>query len=120
MHGWPETRVRALLLALFLVLGSSLAVVHGSLMAAEQAVLADAGHPAHSDCEGCDDGDDCTTDAGTCLSLCASAALCLLPAEPIAWPPTSEETVDAGRLIPGGCSNRPEPGPPKLLAPARA
>jgi hypothetical protein len=81
-------------------------------MASELAVSADAGR---SGCEGCDDGDDCTTDAGTCVSLCASAAQSVLPGDPIALPPTSRAARDAAVLILGGCSHSPEHGPPKLI-----
>lgn len=89
-------------------------------MAAELAVSTDAGHPGPNGCDGCDDGHDCATGADTCLSLCVSAAQGLLPAEPIASPPASRGTFDAAGLIPGGRSNSPEHGPPKLLAPAEA
>jgi hypothetical protein len=115
-----RTRVSALLLTLLLALGSGLAIVHGSLMAAELAVAADAGHPGPKGRDHCDDGHDCATDADTCLSLCVSAAQGLLPAEPIAAPPAARATFDTVGLIPGGCINSPEHGPPKLLAPAAA
>jgi hypothetical protein len=120
MHRCPGTRVRALLLALFLALGSSLSLVHGSLMAAEQAVSTDAGHAGPGGCDGCDDGQDCATDSGTCLSQCASAVPGVLPGEPIASPPTSRAALDAAVLILGGCSQSPEHGPPKLVTLADA
>jgi hypothetical protein len=112
-----RTQVSALLLALLLALGSGLALVHGSLMAAELAV---AGEACHAGPNGCDDGHDCATDADTCLALCVSAAQGVLPAEPIAAPPASRAAFDAVALIPGGRTNSPEHGPPKLLAPAAA
>ena len=117
MHRCPGTRVRALLLALFLALGSSLSLVHGSLMAAELAVWADAGGAGPNGCDGCDDGHDCATDAGTCFSQCASAAQGILPGEPLASPPDARAAFEAVGLIPGGRANSPEHGPPKLLAP---
>jgi hypothetical protein len=86
-------------------------------MAAERAILADAGW---SGCEGCDDGDDCTADVGTCVSLCASAVQGLLPDEAIASPPTSGTAFDTVGLILGGWSHSPEHDPPKLLVPADA
>jgi hypothetical protein len=115
-----QTRVSAFLLALLLALGSGLALVHGSLMTAELAVAGEGDHPGPNGCDRCDDSHDGATDADTCLSLCVSAAQGLLPAEPIAAPPAARATFDAVGLIPGGRTNSPEHGPPKLLAPAAA
>jgi hypothetical protein len=115
MHGWPGTRVRTLLLALLLALGTNLAFVQGNLTAAEMAVSAEAAHPGPSGCDGCSGGHDCETDAGTCLSVCGSAAQGMLPGEPAALPPTSRASFEAVGLVPGGHSNRPEHGPPKLI-----
>jgi hypothetical protein len=117
MHRCPKTQVRALLLALLFALGSGLALVHGSLMAAELAVSSDAGRAGPNGCDGGDDGHDCATDAGTCFSQCASAAQGILPGEPLASPPDARVAFDAVGLIPGGRANSPDHGPPKLLAP---
>jgi hypothetical protein len=43
--------------------GSGLPVVHGNMLAAQLALLADSGHPGPSDC----DGYDCATDADTSI-----------------------------------------------------
>jgi hypothetical protein len=118
MHRRARSRVNALLLALILTFGSGLVLVHGGLAAAEAALLADAGHHGPNGCDGCDH--DCATDTGSCLALCASAAPGLLPGEPPASPPGARAALDAVVLIPAGCSNSPEHGPPKLLASADA
>jgi hypothetical protein len=109
--------VRALLLALLLAFGSGLALVHGSLLAAELVVSADADHPGPDGCDGYRDGYACAIDTDTCLTHCTSAAQGLLPGEPIASPTASRAAFDAGGLIPAGRTNSPEHGPPKLLAP---
>jgi hypothetical protein len=120
MYRRARTRAGALLLALILTFGSGLALVHGSAVAAEAASLADAGHHGPSAYDGCDDGHDCAPDPGSCLSLCASVAQGLLPGEPLLSPPNARARFAAAGLIPAGCFNSPEHGPPKLLAPADA
>jgi hypothetical protein len=120
MYRRTRSRLGALLLALILTFGSGPALVHGSLVAVEAASLADAGHHGPNGCDGCADDHDCATDPGKCLSLCASAAQGLLAGDPLASPPGARAAFDAAGLIPAGCSNRPEHGPPKLLAPADA
>lgn len=115
MHGRFGIRVRALLLALLLALGSSLAFVQGSLSAAEMAVSAEAGHAGPGGCDDCG-GHDCEADAAACLSLCASAAQGMPPGEQIASPPISRPVFEVVGLAAGGRSNSPEHGPPKLIA----
>ena len=112
MNASPAARLRTLLLALLLALGTSLALVHGSVMQAEMALAAEAGHPGSGGCDGC--GHD--ADASTCLWLCASAAQGVLPAEPVALPAAARVSFQAGHLVLGGRSHRPDPGPPKTLA----
>jgi hypothetical protein len=118
MHRCSATRVRALLLALFLALGSGGSLVHAGLM--ELAVLADSGHPGAGDCDGCDDGHDCATEADNCLAQCASAGQGLLPAEPVASTTVGRAARDVVALMLGDRSSRPAHGPPKPLAPAEA
>jgi hypothetical protein len=120
MCGRTRTRVSALLLALILAFGSGLTLVHGSLIAAEAAFLTDVGHHGPNGCDSCADGHDCAPDPGSCLSLCASVAQGLLPGEPLLSPPNARARFAAAGLIPAGCFNSPEHGPPKLLAPADA
>ena len=114
MKGWPGHRIRVLLLPLVLALGMSLSVVQGSLMAAEMAVSAEAGHTESNDCE----GSGCSNhkaDAGMCLSVCGSAAHGMLPAEPLAPSPASQASFQGVRLLLGGRSHSPDHGPPKIL-----
>ena len=110
-----RTRVRPLLLALLLALGSGLSLVHGSLMAAEMAISADGDHAGPSGCDDCR-SQDCETDAPACLALCGSAAQGLLPGEPTAAPPIPRPMFEAVGLASGGWSHSPEHGPPKLVA----
>jgi hypothetical protein len=114
MKGWRGHRIRVLLLALVLALGMSMSFVQGGLMAAELAVSAEAGHTGSSDCDGCG-GSDHKTDAGMCLSMCASAAQGILPGEPVALPPASRASFQVARLVLDGRSNSPDHGPPKTL-----
>jgi hypothetical protein len=109
----PKHRVRALLLALLLALGTSLSLVQGGLMAAEMAVSAEAAQPCPHGCDGCDETD---LDASTCLFACASAVQGLLPGESLALPPASRARFDVGYLVFGGRSHSPDPGPPKPIA----
>ena len=113
MKGWPGHRIRALLLALVLALGMSLSFVQGGLMAAEMAVSAEACHTGTSDCDGCGSGH--KSDAGMCLSMCASAAQGMLPGEPVALPPASRASFQAAYLTLDGRSHGPDHGPPKTL-----
>jgi hypothetical protein len=117
MYRRTRSRLGALFLALLLTFGSGLALVHGSLVAAEAASLADAGHHGPNGCDRCDADHDCATDPGKYLSLCASAAQGLLAGDPLASPPGARAAFDAAGLIPARCSNSPEHRPPKLLAP---
>lgn len=110
MHARFGTRVRALLLALVLALGTGPALVHGSLMAAATAVAAEPGHPT------CDEsgGHDCAADGPACLSFCGSAAQGVLPAQAIASRPISRPVHETDGRAPGGWSGGPAHGPPKL------
>jgi hypothetical protein len=114
MKDWPGHHIRVLLLALALALGMSLSFVQGGLMAAEMAVSAEPGHTGSSDCDGCG-GTDHNADAGMCLSVCASAAHGMLPAEPLGLSPASEASFQLARLLLGGRSHSPDHGPPKTL-----
>jgi hypothetical protein len=109
----PKQRLRALLLALLLAFGMSVSLVQASLMAAEMAFSAETAQPCPHGCNGC--GDDGDRDAGTCLSVCASAAQGLLPGEPAAVSAASRASFELGHLVLRGPSYSPEPGPPKTL-----
>jgi hypothetical protein len=114
MKGWPGHRVRVLLLAILLGLGMSLSFVQGSVMAAEMAVSADAGHTGSSDCHGCGGSDDGGASASTCISVCGAAAHGLLSGEPVALPPASRASFEIASLAFGGRSHSPDHGPPKI------
>jgi hypothetical protein len=114
MTSSPGNRPRALLLALLLALGMSVTFVQGSLMKAEIAVSAEAGHPGPSGCDGCS-GDDGNVDASMCLSVCGSATHALLPRDLVALPSASQASFQTRYLVLGGRSHSPDPGPPKPL-----
>jgi hypothetical protein len=116
MGSSPQHRLRGLLLALFLALGMSLSLVHGSLMAAEMAVSVGAAQPCTDGCEGCGDGEG-DLDTGTCLSLCGSAAQGLPPAQALALHAASRSSLEAMRSVLGRHSHGPDPGPPRPLTP---
>ena len=110
----PGHRIRALLLALLVALGMSLWFVQGAVMAAEMAVPAEACHHGPNGCDGC--SGDGGPDSGGCLALCATAAQALLPGEPLIPRPVSRARFQTLDRCPGGCSYRPEHGPPRMLA----
>jgi len=115
MKRWSWHRTRVLLLAVLLGLGMSLSFVQGGVMAAAMAVGADgAGHgPSGSD--GCGGGDHNDMNAGTCLTVCASAAQGLMSGELLTLPPASRASFQVARLALGGRSHSPDHGPPKTL-----
>ena len=112
MRPSPKHRLRAMILALLLALGMGPAPVQGGLMAAEIAVAAEGAQPCRHHCDGCGEND---VDRGTCLSVCGATAQGLPPAEPEPLPPALRSSVQEGRLILGGRSHSPDPGPPKGL-----
>jgi hypothetical protein len=112
MNASPGNPLRTLLLVVVLALGMSLSLVQGNLMAAEMAIGAGAGQAGPHGCDGCGDHE---IDAGTCLSVCGSAAHGLVPGEPAAVPAASRTSFELGHLVLRGPSYSPEPGPPKIL-----
>jgi hypothetical protein len=74
MKHWSWHRTRVLLLAVLLGLGMSLSLVQGSVMAGAMSVGADCAHHGPSSCDSCGGGDHKYLDAGSCLTVCGSAA----------------------------------------------
>ena len=114
MNRWSWHWTRVLLLALLLAVGVSLSFVQGSLMTAEMAVATDGAHHP-SDCDGCAAGDQKGADAGTCVSVCGSAAQGLMSGELLTLPATSRTAFQAAHLLLSGQTNSPDHGPPKIL-----
>jgi hypothetical protein len=114
MERWSWHRMRILVLALLLGVGISLAFVEGSVMAAQMALSADGAHHGPSGCDACGGGDEEGAGAGTCLSVCGSAAQGLPPADGAALPSAFRTGFQAGDLLISGQSNSPDHGPPRM------
>jgi hypothetical protein len=115
MKCWSWYRTRVLLLAVLLGLGMSLSFVQGSVMAATMAVAADGAHHGTSGCDGCGGGDHKDMNAGTCLTVCASAAQGLMSGELLTLPSASRTGFQVAQLLRSGQSHTPDHGPPKTL-----
>jgi len=103
------------LLAVLLGLGMSLSFVQGGVMAAAMAVAADGAHHGSSGCDGCGGGDHKDMNAGTCLTVCASAAQGLMSGELLTLPSASRTGFQVAQLLRSGQSHTPDHGPPKTL-----
>ena len=115
MKCWSWHRTCVLLLAVLLGLGMSLSFVQGSVMAAEMAVAPDGAHHGSSGCDGCGGGDHKDMDAGTCLTVCGSAAQGLMSGELLPLPSASRTGFQVAQLLLSGQSHTPDHGPPKTL-----
>jgi hypothetical protein len=115
MSGWSWHRTRVLLLAVLLGLGMSLSFVQGSAMAATMAVAAGGAHHGSSGCDGCGGGDHKDMDAGSCLTVCGSAAQGLMYGELLTLPSASRTGFQVAQLLLSGQSHPPDHGPPKTL-----
>jgi hypothetical protein len=115
MKRWSWHRRRVLLLAVLLGLGMSLSFVQGSAMAATMAVAADGAHHGSSGCDGCGGGDHKDMNAGTCLTVCASAAQGLISGELFPLPPACRTGFQVAQLLLSGQFHTPDHGPPKTL-----
>ena len=104
-----------MLLAVLLGLGMSLSFVQGGVMAAAMAVAADGAHRGSSGCDGCGGGDHKDMNAGTCLTVCASAAQGLMSGELLTLPSASRTGFQVAQLLRSGQSHTPDHGPPKTL-----
>jgi hypothetical protein len=113
MKRWSWHRTRVLLLAVLLGLGMSLSFVQGSMMA--MAVAADGVHPESNGCQGCGGNDHNHMNAGTCVTVCASAAQGLISEELLPPPSASRTPLHIDQVLLSGQSHRPDHGPPKIL-----
>ena len=107
--------MRILLPAVLLGLGISVSFVQGSVMTAAMAVAADGAHHGPGDCDGCGGGDHKGAHAGTCLSVCGSAAQGLISGDPLTPPATSRTDFQLAHLLLTGETSRPDHGPPKIV-----
>ena len=112
-RSWHRTRV--LLLAVLLGLGMSLSFVQGSVMAAGMTVAANGTHQGPSGCDGCGGGDHDDMNAGTCLTVCASAAQGLISSDLLPLPSASQAGLRVDQLLLSGRFHSPDHGPPKIL-----
>jgi hypothetical protein len=115
MKCWSWHRTRVLLLAVLLGLGMSLSFVQGSVMAATMAVAADGAQHGSSGCDGCGGGDHKDMNAGTCLTVCGSAAQGLMSGELQTLPSAFRTGFQVAHLRISGQSYTPDHGPPKTL-----
>jgi hypothetical protein len=115
MKRWSLHRTRVLLLAVLLGLGMSVSLVQGGVMAATMAVAADGAHHGSSGCDGCDGGDHKDMNAGTCLTVCGSAAQGLISGELQTLSSASRTGFQVAHLRVSGQSHTPDHGPPKTL-----
>jgi len=115
MKRWSWHRTRVLLLAVLLGLGMSLSFVQGSVMAMAMSVAADGAHHGSSGCDGCSGGDHSDMTAGTCLTICVSAAQGLISGELVPPPSASRTALQINQLLLSGQSHSPHHGPPKIL-----
>ena len=115
MTRWSWHRTRVLLLAVLVGLGMSLSFVQGSMMATAMAVGADGADHGRSGCDSCDGGDHNDMNAGTCLTICASAAQGLISSNLLPLPSASQAGLQVAQLLLSGQFHSPEHGPPKIL-----
>ena len=115
MKRWSWHRTRVLFLAILLGLGMSLSFVQGSVMAAAMAITAEDAHHGSSGCDGCAGGDHNDMNAGTCLTVCASAVQGLMSMEPLTPPSASRTGCQVAHLRISGQFHTPDHGPPKTL-----
>jgi hypothetical protein len=114
MKRWSWHRTRALLLAVLLGLGMSLSFVQGSAMVAGMAIAADDAHHKPSGCDGCGGSDHNDMNAGTCLTVCASAAQALISGELLPLLSASGTAFQVAHLLLSDQSHSPDHGPPKI------
>ena len=93
----------------------SLSFVQGSMMATAMAVGADGADHGRSGCDSCDGGDHNDMNAGTCLTICASAAQGLISSNLLPLPSASQAGLQVAQLLLSGQFHSPEHGPPKIL-----
>jgi hypothetical protein len=93
----------------------SLSFVQASVMAAAMAVAADGADHGSSGCDACGGGDHNDMDAGTCLTVCASAAQGLMSGELLTPPSASRMVYQIAQQLVSGRSHTPDHGPPKTL-----
>ena len=116
MKRWSWHRTRVLLLAVLVGLGMSLSFVQGSMMATAMAVGADGADHGRSGCDSCDGGDHNDMNAGTCLTMCASAAQGPISSDLLPLPSASQAGVQVAQLFLSGQFHSPDHGPAKILA----
>ena len=115
MKRWSWHRTRVLLLAVLLGLGMSLSFVQGSVMAAAMAVAAGGAHHGSSGCDGCGSGNHEDMNAGTCLTVCASAVQGLISGVLLPLPSASRTAFQVAPSFLSGQFHSPDHGPPKIL-----
>jgi hypothetical protein len=93
----------------------SLSFVQGSVMAATMAVAADGAQHGSSGCDGCGGGDHKDMNAGTCLTVCGSAAQGLMSGELLTPRSACRTGFQVAHLRISGQSHTPDHGPPKIL-----
>jgi hypothetical protein len=101
--------VLTLLLALFVAVGASLAVVQQSDMAVKMAVSMDADEKCPHGSDGCPDGDDCNI-----AVCCESFAFTLCPAIASVNGPAQPDLFPFVQYAPRDGPNSIEPHPPKI------
>ena len=115
MKRWSLHRTRVLLLALLLGLGMGSSFVQGSVMTTGMAVAAGGTRHEPSGCDGCGGSDHDDMNAGTCLTICASAAQGLISSNLLPLPSASQAGLQVAQLLLSGQFHSPEHGPPKIL-----
>jgi hypothetical protein len=93
----------------------SLSFVQGSMMAAGMVVAPAGAHDGPSGCNGCGGGDHDDMNAGTCLTVCASAAQGLISSDLLPLLSASQAGVQIAQLLLSGQFHSPDHGPPKIL-----
>jgi hypothetical protein len=114
MASWSLRQISALVFAVFMAVGMSVAVVHANDMAIKMAVTSDMGVSGHGDCHGCDSGDAGKTKAMVCTVACVTPVTAAIPQ----IGPAVDISVPAKRVLSKaalllGTTLPPDPYPPR-------